>query len=135
MSTNAPLILVVDDEAHILHVVSLKLRKAGYEVITAEDGEEGLSVAIEQQPDLIITDYQMPFMTGLELCIELKKQDETRDIPALMLTARGFSLAADDLDQTNIAGVISKPFSPRDVLDQVQDLIAQGNTPEVADTP
>jgi len=135
MSTNAPLILVVDDEAHILHVVSLKLRKAGYEVITAEDGEEGLSVAIEQRPDLVITDYQMPFMTGLELCIELKKQDETRDIPALMLTARGFSLASDDLDQTNIAGVISKPFSPRDVLDQVQELIVEDNTPEAADTP
>jgi len=133
MPGKTPLILVVDDEAHILHVVSLKLRKAGYEVITAEDGEEGLSVAIEQQPDLIITDYQMPFMTGLELCVELKKQPETRDIPALMLTARGFSLASDDLDQTNIAGVISKPFSPREILDQVQNLIVQDNSLEVTD--
>jgi len=134
MSTKPPVILVVDDEAHILHVVSLKLSKAGFEVITAEDGEEGLAVATEHQPDLIITDYQMPFMTGLELCIELKKQEETRDIPALMLTARGFSLASDDLDQTNIAGVISKPFSPREILDQVQNLIVCDGTMETTDT-
>ena len=69
MSRDKPLILVVDDETHILHVVGLKLSNAGYEIITAEDGEEGLEVAVEQTPDLVITDFQMPFMTGLELSI------------------------------------------------------------------
>lgn len=120
---NKPMILVVDDEAHILHVVSLKLRNAGYEVITAEDGEEGLDAALEHLPDLVITDYQMPFLTGLELCMRLKENPLTRATPALMLTARGFGLAEEHLNQTNIAGVISKPFSPREILSKVQELI------------
>ncbi|MCX5661751.1 MAG: response regulator [Planctomycetota bacterium] len=120
---NKPLILVVDDEAHILHVVSLKLRNAGYEVITAEDGEEGLDSALENLPDLVITDFQMPFLTGLELCMKLKENPLTRATPALMLTARGFGLADEHLDKTNITGVISKPFSPREILAKVQELI------------
>lgn len=126
MNRDKPLILVVDDEAHIVHVVSLKLANAGYEVITAEDGEEALAIATERQPDLVVTDFQMPFMTGLELCVKLKEQAATRTMPALMLTARGFSLAADQMDQTNIAGVLSKPFSPREVLTRVQELIGSG---------
>ena len=116
-------ILVVDDETHILHVLSLKLRNAGFNVITAEDGEEGLSKALECHPDLVITDYQMPFMSGLDLCIKLKEQDETKNIPALMLTARGFSLPEQYLEQTNIAGVLTKPFSPREVLGKVEALL------------
>lgn len=116
-------ILVVDDESHIVHVVSLKLRNAGYEVLTAADGEEGYDVAVQERPDLVITDYQMPFMTGLELCEKLKQTAETKAIPALMLTARGFSLNPVDLDRTNVAGVLSKPFSPREVLKKVEQLI------------
>lgn len=127
-------ILVVDDEAHILHVVSLKLRNAGYDVITAEDGEEGLESAVENRPDLIITDYQMPFMTGLELCTALKENEVTRATPAIMLTARGFSLAQNLLDQTNIAAVLSKPFSPREVLSKVVELIG-GDVPQEAGEP
>lgn len=123
MSQNKQRILVVDDETHILHVVSLKLQNAGYDVITAEDGEQGLEVALEQHPDLIITDFQMPFMTGLELCIKLKEHESTRATPALMLTARGFSLGQEHLDQTNIASVLSKPFSPREILTRVHELI------------
>lgn len=119
-----PLILIVDDESHILHVVSLKLRNAGYEVVTAEDGEEGVAAATEHWPDLIISDYQMPYMTGLELCLTLRQQDATREIPVLMLTARGFSLAQDYLEQTNIVGVVSKPFSPREILARVQETLS-----------
>lgn len=122
-SRSKPLILVVDDEAHILHVVSLKLRNAGYDVITAEDGEEALDAALEHLPDLLITDFQMPFLTGLELCVRLKENPLTHAMPALMLTARGFGLAEDHLERTNIAGVISKPFSPREILAKVQELV------------
>lgn len=117
------LILVVDDESHILHVVSMKLRNAGYEVVTAEDGEEGLAMAIEHRPDLVITDYEMPFLTGLELCERMKQEPLTCDVPAVMLTARGSGLAADVLARTNIAAVLSKPFSPREILERVQALI------------
>lgn len=117
------LILVVDDEAHILHVVSLKLRNAGFDVVTANDGEEALDLAMAVHPDLVITDFQMPFMSGLELCERMKATAATSDVPAIMLTARGFSLTDNDLSKTNIAGVLSKPFSPREVLTRVQQLI------------
>ena len=122
-------ILVADDESHILHVVSLKLRNAGYEIVTADNGEEALGLASKHRPDLLITDYQMPFITGLEL----KRRPETAAIPALMLTARGFSLSREQLDRTNIVAVLAKPFSPRDVLARVQDTI--GPAPLVANTP
>ena len=133
MKDHKPLILVVDDETHILHVVSLKLSNAGYEVVTAEDGEEGLEVALARKPDVVITDYQMPFMTGLELCVALKKHEATRSTPALMLTARGFSLASDAIGKTNIVGVLSKPFSPREVLTRVQEMLGRPVTQEAGE--
>ena len=121
--SDTPTILCADDESHILHVVSLKLRNAGYHVLTAEDGEEALQAALEHRPDLIITDYQMPFLTGLELCLELKQHPETVSIPVLMLTARGFALPREQIDRTNIVAVLAKPFSPRDVLARTQEII------------
>lgn len=120
------LILVVDDEAHILQVLSLKLRNAGYDVTTAVDGEEALEYACrrgDQAPDLIITDFQMPYMTGLELCKALAANAETASIPVLMLTARGHALDPEDLALGNIKDVLSKPFSPRAIVEQVQRLL------------
>lgn len=121
MDREKPVILVVDDEAHILHVVSLKLRNAGYEVITAADGEEGFERAQADRPDLIITDFQMPFLNGVELCEKLRANPDTAELPAIMLTARGFSMNPDDIQHTNIKAVLSKPFSPREVLAHVQE--------------
>jgi CheY-like chemotaxis protein len=118
-------ILVVDDEAHILHVLSLKLRNAGYEVFTAVDGEEGLELAGQHLPDLVITDFQMPYMTGLELCRALAANDPTAHIPVLILTARGYALEEQDLKIGNIRGVLSKPFSPRAVLKMVQETLSR----------
>lgn len=125
MDDSSKLILVVDDESHILHVVSLKLRNAGYQVVTAQDGEEGFELALQCRPALVLTDFQMPFMTGLELCEKLKEHPATAETPAIMLTARGFSLNADDVQRTNIQGVLSKPFSPREVLAHVQELLGE----------
>ena len=116
-------ILVVDDEAHITHVVSLKLGNAGYDIITANDGEEGLELALHELPDLVITDLQMPYMSGVELCARLREDPKTAQIPVIMLTARGYALAQEDLDRTNIKSVMSKPFSPRQVLEMANDLI------------
>ena len=116
-------ILVVDDEAHILQVLSIKLRNAGYDVLTAKDGEEGYEVACREQPHLIITDFQMPYMTGLELCRALKDNSATANLPVIMLTARGYALDDADLEIGNIRDVLSKPFSPRAILDQVEALI------------
>lgn len=123
MDREKPIILVVDDETHIVHVVSLKLTRAGYEVITAEDGEEALELALEHCPDVVITDFQMPIMNGLELCIQMRQHKQTLNTPALMLTARGFGLDDDQLCQTNIIEVLSKPFSPREVLSRVEKLL------------
>ena len=116
-------ILIVDDEAHILQVLSLKLGNAGYEVFAAEDGEEALEVVAQKRPDLVITDFQMPYVTGLELCQALAADETTRSIPVLMLTARGYSLHEDDLKTGNIRHVIHKPFSPRAILEMVNDLL------------
>ena len=126
-------IVVADDEAHILHIVSMKLRNAGYEVITAVDGEEALELCTAERPALLITDYQMPFLTGLELCKELRANDETRGIPALMLTARGFDIEPNEMIEAGIAAVLAKPFSPREVLGKVKDLLDQ--TEAVATEP
>jgi len=123
-NTQSKKILVVDDEKHILHVVSLKLKNAGYQVITAGDGEEGYETACEETPDLIITDFQMPYMTGMEMSHELQKTEETREIPILMLTARGYALTEEDLAAVNIKHSISKPFSPRELLDCVKESLA-----------
>lgn len=116
-------ILVVDDEAHIVQVLSLKLRNAGHEVITAVDGEEGFELACKQKPDLIITDFQMPYMTGLELCKALAGDPATARIPVLMLTARGYALEPEDLALGNIRNVLSKPFSPRAIAEQIQRIL------------
>ncbi len=117
-------ILVVDDEAHIRHVVSMKLSNAGFEVITAIDGEEAFELCLSEKPDLLITDYQMPIITGLELCKKLKQNDETKDIPAVMLTARGFDIEPSEMLEAGIAANLAKPFSPREVLNTVENLLA-----------
>ena len=95
------------------------MRNAGYEVSTATDGEEALDVCISEGPDLIITDYQMPIMSGLDLCRKLRETDGCRSIPAIMLTAHGFDISAEEMAEVGIAAVLAKPFSPREVLEQV----------------
>lgn len=118
-------IMVVDDESHITNVVSLKLRNAGYDVTTAGDGEEAYELICQAAPHILVTDLQMPYMSGLELCKLLKSKQETASIPVLMLTARGYALDQTDLDQTNIKDVMSKPFSPRQILERVEELLAE----------
>jgi len=122
---NPKRIIAADDEAHILHIVSMKLRNAGYEVITAMDGEEALDLCQTEQPDALITDYQMPCMSGLDLCKALRRDERTKEIPALMLTARGFDIEPDEMAEAGISAVLAKPFSPREVLHRVKELIGE----------
>jgi CheY-like chemotaxis protein len=118
-------ILVADDESHILHVVSLKLRNAGFEVLTAADGQEALEIAIAEHPDLLITDYHMPQLSGLELCQKLKQDPSTARIPAIMLTARGYQLDPQDTQNSGILRMLSKPFSPRALLTTVNEVLSE----------
>ncbi|CAN5399919.1 N/A [soil metagenome] len=116
-------ILVADDESHILNVVSLKLRNAGFTVVTARDGQEALDLAQSEHPDLLITDYHMPQLSGIELCQKLKQDPATANIPAIMLTARGYHLEPADTEQSGILRMLSKPFSPRQLLATVEEVL------------
>jgi CheY-like chemotaxis protein len=117
-------ILVADDETPILNVVSLKLRNAGYRVLTACDGQEALELAQQNIPDLLITDYHMPLLSGLELCRRLRQDPATSGIPAVMLTARGYHLEEQDTKTSGIRCMLSKPFSPRHLLLTVSEVLA-----------
>ncbi len=114
---------VVDDEIHIVHVVAIKLRNNGYEVVTAENGAVAYELACEDKPDIVITDCQMPVMTGLELIDKLRKNEATADIPVILLTARSFAIEQDVQDQLKISACLSKPFSPRELLENIEDIL------------
>lgn len=117
-------ILIADDETHILNVLAIKLRNAGFVVLSAEDGADALGIAQKQPVDLVITDYQMPILSGVELCAKLRSEATTRDIPVILLTARGFAVSEEDMKAGNIRKVIAKPFSPREILSCVNELLA-----------
>ncbi|MFO0973513.1 MAG: response regulator [Phycisphaerae bacterium] len=117
-------VLVCDDESHILNVIVTKLRNAGFDVATAEDGAEGVERAIAGSPAVIVSDFQMPVLSGLEMARTLRARRETAAIPIVLVTARGFSLTREDLDGTNVKVVMAKPFSPREILETVQQLVA-----------
>ena len=124
--TNAPArILVVDDEAHIVQVVAIKLRNAGLEVETASDGEEALAALRREWFDLVVTDLQMPVMSGVELARAMAADPALARIPVLMLTARGHLLREGEADSANIARVVHKPFSPRGLLADVVELLGR----------
>jgi len=125
-------ILAVDDEAHILHVVSLKLQNAGFNVVTANDAEEAFEAATGPMAgaagaaiDLLITDYQMPGMSGLDLARKLHAEPGKKHLPVLMLTAHGLALEQVELGQAGINVCLSKPFSPRELLARVHELLEQ----------
>ena len=113
-------ILIADDEPHIVQVVSLKLRNAGYAVIAAGDGEEALELAHRHPVDLVVTDQMMPYLTGTELARKLHESERTRGIPVLLLTARGYAIAPEDRSTANLRGVLAKPFSPRALLAEIE---------------
>src|SRR6185312_7578485 len=99
MDMTGKTILVADDESHILHVVSLKLRNAGFRVVTARDGQEALELAQQECPDLLITDYHKPQLSGMKLCQKLNQDSKTSCIPKIMLTASGNHLEPADTER------------------------------------
>ena len=117
-------IVVADDEPHIREVIALKLSRGGYEVFQAADGQEALELCRELLPDLVITDYQMPFLSGLDFCINLQSSPATAGIPVIMLTARGFDISAQQQRSAGITRLMSKPFSPAELLTVVRELSA-----------
>jgi len=118
-------VLVVDDEVHIVHVVAIKLRNNGYEVISADNGAEAFELACKEKPDIVVTDFQMPGMTGLELVEKLRQHEEIKDIPVIMLTARNFAVPKEQQEDLRISECLSKPFSPKELLGSIEDILYQ----------
>ena len=118
-------ILVVDDEVHIVYVVAIKLRNNGYDVLTADNGVDAFELARTEKPDIIVTDFQMPVMTGLELVKKLRQNEATRNTPVIMLTARGFAVEDKQREDLQISEFLSKPFSPKELLRSIEDILYQ----------
>jgi putative nucleotidyltransferase with HDIG domain len=116
-------IILADDEAHVLDVLSMKLTKAGFDVRTAADGQQALDLCLQQPPDLLITDCQMPRLDGMGLCRALQERPETRGIPRIMLTAREFEIEPGQAEQAGISALLAKPFSPRQVLEKAVEFL------------
>lgn len=116
-------IVVVEDESDILELVTFHLEQEGFSVSGCAEGAAALSAIEEQQPDLVILDLMLPEMSGTEICKRLKQADATRNIPVLILTAKGeeidrvvgFELGADDY--------VTKPFSPRELVLRVKAIL------------
>lgn len=122
MPTDAT-ILVVDDEAIVVCMLAMRLRDQGYRVVEARNGREALDAVSRAAPTLIITDYQMPVMNGLELAQGLLADPASRAIPVIMLTARSHKLNVAELKLTNVRQVLPKPFSAKEILSLVDELL------------
>jgi len=124
-------ILIVDDERDILKMLDYNLKKEGFRVISASDGEDAIDSALKERPDLIVLDLMLPGLDGLEVCKTLKKENKTANIPIIMLTAKaqetdkivGLELGADDY--------ITKPFSPRELVARVKAVLRRAKDKEV----
>jgi two-component system alkaline phosphatase synthesis response regulator PhoP len=118
-------VLIADDEIHIIHVVAIKLRNNGYDVISASNGAEAYDLVCAEHPDIVVTDYQMPLMTGIEMIEKLRANDATRSIPVILLTARSFAISPEQQKTLDVAACLSKPFSPKELLKSIQDTLYQ----------
>lgn len=118
-------ILLADDEPHITHIVAHKLGKMGINTIVAEDGELAYQMAVEHNPDAIVTDLQMPYMSGIELADKLSQHATLSKIPVILLTARGYAVAEQAAEMPNIRQVLSKPFSTRELIEHLLSFLEE----------
>ncbi len=108
---------VCDDEPHIVLAVSLKFSKAGFRVTSDNNGQSAWESILRDPPQLLITDLQMPLLDGLGLIKKIRAHAELKDIPVILLTAKGFELDEAELqDEYGVQHIISKPFSPRELV-------------------
>lgn len=123
-------ILVVDDEQDLLDLLEYNLKKEGFHVIKADDGEEGIELARKHQPNLILLDIMMPNMDGMEVCRQLREDPQSREVPIIFLTARsdekteveGLNLGADDF--------VTKPISTRKLMSRIHAVLRRVESPE-----
>jgi CheY-like chemotaxis protein len=124
-------ILLCDDEVHILRAAEFKFKRAGYEVHCASDGEEAWNLIQQHVPDVVVTDCQMPRLSGLALAERIKSTTATAHIPVIMLTGKGFELSAQELkEHYGIRMLLGKPFSPRELFQHVEAVLGLGEPPK-----
>jgi two-component system phosphate regulon response regulator PhoB len=127
-SLSKPLVLVVEDEAALATMLRYNLEKQGFRVEEATDGQEALTRIAEAQPDLVLLDWMLPQMSGLEVCRQIRRRSATRDLPVIMVTAR-----TDDQDavrglNTGADDYIAKPFSMDALLARIRALLRRSNS-------
>ena len=124
-------ILLCDDEVHILRAAEFKFRRAGYKVFCANDGEEAWELIQQHQPDVVVTDCQMPRLNGLGLAERIRAGEATAQIPVIMLTGKGFELSSQELkEHYGIRLLLGKPFSPRELFQHVEAVLGLGAPPQ-----
>ncbi len=121
-------ILIVEDEPPLIEVVRYNLEKEGYQVSVAEDGKRALNKVRESIPDLIILDWMLPELSGIEVCRQLREDPDSKDIPVIMLTARGEE--ADRLKglASGADDYVVKPFSPAELLARVRAVLRRSTS-------
>jgi two-component system, OmpR family, phosphate regulon response regulator PhoB len=128
---NSPLVLIVEDEPAQIELLTYNFAKAGFRTLSAGDGEEGLLLAAEQQPDLIVLDWMLPKVSGIEVCRQLKRTSEAAGVPIMMLTARGEETDKVRGLDTGADDYIVKPYSVGELLARARALIRR-NSPVIA---
>lgn len=118
-------ILLVDDAETILMMERMILNKAGYELITAKDGQEAVIKAVAERPDLILMDVVMPKMNGFEACKQLRGQDTTKAIPIIMVTTRGEAESVESGFESGCDDYITKPINGLEVLSKVKSALGE----------
>jgi two-component system, OmpR family, response regulator MtrA len=116
-------ILIAEDDEDIRELIVFKLKTAGYDVCGVGDGENAVATAEELLPDLVVLDWMMPRMNGLDACVALRSKPAFRTLPIILLTAKGQEV---DIDRGFAAGVddyIVKPFSPRELVHRIEALL------------
>ena len=119
----SPLILIVEDETPLVTLLRYNLEREGFRVTEAHDGEEALLAVKEETPDLILLDWMLPHISGLEVCRQLRRQNGVRDVPVIMLTARGEE--ADKLRglDSGADDYVTKPFSPVELIARIRAVL------------
>ena len=115
-----PTVLIVEDEGALLTLLRYNLEREGYRVLEARDGEEALLVASEEKPDVVLLDWMLPQLSGIEVCRRLRTRLETRNVPILMLTARGEETDRVRGLDTGADDYITKPFSMTELLARIR---------------
>ncbi len=125
MDNNKKRVLVAEDNAGLAHVMSFNLRALGLEVAVAVNGQIAWEMAQAQTFDLIVTDHEMPRLTGIELCTRLRQLPEYATTPIIMVTARELELDLKNLrDELSIGAIFAKPYSPAKVKAKAEELLA-----------